>query len=94
MAVREPGGQVLEEHQGAAGQVAELFRTELLRTASGMETHNIGDFNIKHLNWTKADLLSSNQTSKLKPLIEQLFTRIFPLGVKQCVNVATQIWPG
>ena len=62
--------------------------------ATGKECHVVGDININHLNWTKADLPSSSQTYKLRPLIEALFTRIFPHGVKQCVTVATRFWPG
>ena len=46
------------------------------------------------MNWTETNLPNSNQTSRLKPLIEELFNRIFPLGVKQCVNVASRVWPG
>ena len=31
---------------------------------------------------------------KVKPLVDILFQRIFPLGVTQCVRTATRYWPG
>ena len=53
----------------------------------------LGDLNINHLNWTDQSLPSSNQTSRLRPLITALFTQIFPLGVTQCVKEPTRHWP-
>ena len=47
-----------------------------------------GDMNINHLDWTD-DNTASNQTKKLRPLITELFTRIFPHGISQLVNSAT-----
>ena len=53
-----------------------------------------GDININHLEWTKSDLPANNQTKKLRPLIDELFTRILPHGVSQLVTSATRVWPG
>ena len=38
----------------------------------------LGDMNINHLEWSRDDLPPTNQTHKLKPLIQELFTRILP----------------
>ena len=48
--------------------------------------------NIDHLTWTRHGLPSNSQTVKLRPLINELFTRIFPQGVSQMVTVATRSW--
>ena len=61
--------------------------------STGLEVHVVGDMNINHLNWTDQSLPSSNQTSRLRPLITALFTRIFPHGVTQCVQEPTRHWP-
>ena len=53
----------------------------------------LGDMNINHLEWTRTDLPSNNQTYKLKPLINDLFTRILPHGVSQLVTTATWVRP-
>ena len=41
---------------------------------TGLEVHTLGDMNINHLNWTDQSLPASNQTSRLRPLINALFT--------------------
>ena len=41
---------------------------------------------------TDNNLTSSNQTSKMRPLINLLFSKIFPHGVSQLVTVATRSW--
>ena len=61
---------------------------------SGLEVHLLGDLNINHCNWTSTSLPPSNQTSKLRPLINALFTYILPHGVSQCVTGPTRHWPG
>ena len=61
---------------------------------SGLEVHVLGDLNINHCNWTDTTLPASNQTSKLRPLIQALFTFILPHGVSQCVLGPTRHWPG
>ena len=50
-----------------------------------------GDMNINHLEWTRDDLPATNQTQKLKPLISELFSRIFPHGVSQLVTSVTRV---
>ena len=60
---------------------------------TGLEVHTLGDLNINHCNWTDLSLPSSNQTSRLQPLITALFSRIFPHGVTQCVKGPTRHWP-
>ena len=49
----------------------------------------LGDMNINHLEWTREDLPTNNQTYKLRPLISALFTRILPHGVSQLVTSPT-----
>ena len=61
---------------------------------TGLEVHLLGDLNINHCNWTEPSLPSSNQTSKLRPLINALFSTILPQGVSQCVVGPTRHWPG
>ena len=61
---------------------------------TGMEVHLLEDLNINHCNWTSLNLPSSNQTYKLKTLIQALFTRILPQGVSQMVIDPTRYWPG
>ena len=46
------------------------------------------------LKWTRTDLSSTDSTMRLKPLTEELFSRIIPHGVSQLVKEATRIWPG
>ena len=60
----------------------------------GKEVIVMMDANIDFLKWTKNDLSTNDSTLRLKPLIENLFRRIFPLGVAQLVEVPTRAWPG
>ena len=41
------------------------------------------DLNLDFLKWSRADLPANDITRRLSPLIEQLFSRIFPHGVSQ-----------
>ena len=52
----------------------------------------LGDINLDFLKWNK-DLPSNDSSSRLKKLSEQIFTRIFPLGVSQLVRVANRVSP-
>ena len=60
----------------------------------GKEVIIMMDANLDFLKWTRLDLPASDHTVRLKPLIEQLFSRIFTLGVTQLVTTATRSWPG
>ena len=73
-----------------------IFLTQWeMALASGAECHVMGDINIDHLDINKLDTLeTSSQTYKLITLIEELISRIYPHGVKQCVVGATHSWPG
>ena len=51
----------------------------------------LGDVNINHLEWARDDLPPNNNTQKLKPLITELFSRIFPHGVSQLVTTSTRV---
>ena len=54
----------------------------------------MGDFNLDFLTFHKDNLSSSTQ-ARLKPLVEELFARVVPHGVKQCVLGPTrQGWAG
>ena len=61
---------------------------------TGLEVHVLGDLNINHCDWTDTSLPSTSQTTRLRPLISELFSRIFPLGVSQHVIGPTRHWPG
>ena len=61
---------------------------------SGMEVIVCGDINLNHLDWGLPHSQQSSQTKKLRPLIEELFQKILPLGVVQCVTVATRFMIG
>ena len=52
------------------------------------------DANLDFLKWTRSDLPANDGTRALKPLIEALFSRIFPHGVSQMVTVPTRMWSG
>ena len=60
----------------------------------GKEVIIMMDANLDFLKWTRTDLPANDHTVRLKPLIELLFTRIFPHGVSQLVTTATRAWPG
>ena len=61
---------------------------------SGMEVIVCGDINLNHLDWGLPRVLQSSQTKKLMPLIEELFEKILPYGVVQCVTAATRFMTG
>ena len=62
---------------------------------TGLEVqHVLGDMNINHCNWTDQSLPKTNQTNRLKSLIEALFSRILPHGVSQLVIGPTRHFPG
>ena len=52
------------------------------------------DANIDFLKWTKDNLSANDSTARLRPLIDLLFTKIFPHGVSKLVTGATRTWPG
>ena len=52
---------------------------------TGKECVVMGDFNLDFLNFFTTDTSSSSQSRRLKPLVDELFARIVPHGVKQCV---------
>ena len=61
---------------------------------SGLEVLVLGDMNINHLDWYLPIGQQSSQTTRLRPLIDELFSRIFPHSVSQCVTVATRFMQG
>ena len=61
---------------------------------SGMEVIVCGDLNINHLDWCLPSFQQSSQTKKLMPLVEKLFQKMIPLGIVQCVTVATRFMEG
>ena len=61
---------------------------------SGLEVVVCGYMNINHLEWSAPCTRQSSQTKKLKPLIEELFNRILPHSVSQCVTVPTRVMRG
>ena len=60
----------------------------------GYEVLVLGDMNLNHLDWSQPPGRQSSQTAKLRPLIEELFSRIFPYCVSQCVTVPTRFMNG
>ena len=62
--------------------------------SEGKEVMVLGDVNLDFLKWSRRDLPTTDSAVRLKPLTEQLFSRIFPHGVSQLVRGATRTWPG
>ena len=52
------------------------------------------DANLDHMTWRCDNLPSNHASVKLKPLIDALFDRIFPLGVSQLVSGGTYLMRG
>ena len=61
---------------------------------TGLEVLVVGDMNINHLDWSLPTSQQSSQTAKLRPLIAELFNKIFPHSVSQCVTVPTRFMQG
>ena len=57
---------------------------------SGKECVVMGDFNLDFLSFYRTDLPSNSQAQRLRPLVDELFSRILPYGVKQCVVCPTR----
>ena len=52
------------------------------------------DANIDFLRWTDPSPPANSSTARTRPMVEELFSRIFPHGVSQLVTVPTRSWPG
>ena len=57
---------------------------------TGKECIVMGDFNMDFLTFNGSNTDSANYFNRIKPLVMELFTRILPYGVKQCVLGATR----
>ena len=57
---------------------------------SGKEVVVLGDFNLDFLTFQSPNFVASSQAYRLKPLVEEMFERVAPYGVKQCVVGATR----
>ena len=91
----------LGQEDGSSGSVAsQLSRWSTLLNMwekallEGKEVIVMMDANLDFCKWRRTDLPASDNTRRLKPLIELLFTKIFPHGVSQLVTVPTRVWPG
>ena len=91
----------LGQEDGTSGSLAaQLARWSILLNMwekallEGKEVILMMDANLDFCKWTRNDLLPTDSTRRLKPLIELLFTKIFPHGVSQLVTVPTRVWPG
>ena len=73
------------------GSLLNMWEKALLE---GKEVILMMDANLDFCKWTRNDLNPSDSTRRLKPLIELLFTKIFPHGVSQLVTLPTRVWPG
>ena len=62
--------------------------------STGLECHTLGDMNLNFLNWTQPNIPKNSMTYKLRNLSQALFDKILPLGIVQCVSVATHFFPG
>ena len=58
--------------------------------ASGMECHVLGDCNIDAQCFNRPDIANTPHNTRLRPLVEKLFERIFPHGVSQLVTSVTR----
>jgi hypothetical protein len=52
---------------------------------TGKECIVMGDFDLDFLSFNRTYLSTSSQAQRLKPLVNELFTRVVHHGVKQCV---------
>ena len=52
---------------------------------TGKDVVVMGDFNLDFLSFHRTDLSSSSQAHRMKPLVGEMFARVVPHGVKQCV---------
>ena len=57
---------------------------------TGRECVVMGDFNLDFLCFHRNDLPTNSQAHRLKPLVDELFSRVGHHGVKQCVVGATR----
>ena len=53
----------------------------------------LGDINLDFMKWNRNDLPPNDSSLKVKPLCNELFNRIFPLGVTQLVDSPTRVSP-
>ena len=87
-------------HHDTGTVAAQLARWVLLLDqwekvlSTGLDVVVCVDMNINYLDWTLPSNMQSSQRRKLKPLIGQLFDRIFPHSVTQCVSGATRVRTG
>ena len=93
--------QYLGQADNMSGSIAaQLHRWEIfiakweLALQEGKEVVVMMDANLDFLKWARDDLPVSDSTNRLKPLIDLLFTKIFPYGVSQLVKTATRSWAG
>ena len=68
-----------------------MWETALME---GREVLVMGDMNLDFMKWCNPNLDDNDSAVRLKPLIDELFTRIFPHGVSQLVKQGTRVWPG
>ena len=80
------------QHLGQADNLsgtleAQIHRWDIFLTKwetalqEGKEVIVMMDANLDFLKWARDDLPAADSTRRIRPLIEQLFSRIFPLGV-------------
>ena len=91
--------QLLNQQNMSSQSVqAQLYRWVIFldqwEAVMGHEVLVLGDMNINHLDWSLPIGQQSSQTVKLRPLIEKLFSKIFPYSVCQCVSVPTRFMQG
>ena len=89
--------QYLRQHNNSSKSIESQFSRWMMfldqwerALNTGLEVLVIGDININHLDWSCPLGMQSSQTVKLRPLINELFQRIFPHSVTQCVTVPTR----
>ena len=89
-----------QEDQSSRSIPAQLERWNIFLTnweaaiSEGREVMVMGDISLDFLKWTRNNLSNSDSSTRLKPLTEARFSRIFPHGVSQLVIEATRVWPG
>ena len=78
---------------------AQLARWQLflskweLALSENKEVVVLMDANIDYMKWNRPDLPPNDNSRKLQPLVDELFSRILPLGVSQVVQGPTRIGP-
>ena len=89
-----------QENNASASSEAQLSRWKIFlnqwerATAENKEIHVTGDCNIDFLKWDQPAQPTNCTQESIRPLVHELFDKIYPHGFVQLVSVATRQWSG